>query len=516
MVNSGLALAAHFGDGAAARRRRRRRPGRRGRQGPGAGPRRLAGVPGDRRQGARRLEGPLPRLRASVLTSDGVARLRHPPPRPRLGAQPARARSRRSSPTSSWSGPARRATTLLPLPAHEAMRPPVALLVYAPDEPRRAVYYPFAAFSPEWQAMRYALAHGVPVRFMDLPQAHQLARRRESRRRGEPTARASPRIATRSALLGRGAPATATASAGGSTGRAAPRRRRRLRRRSSRRWPRCARSAARPTTAQRGAARGVHAPDDPRGASARASSGSPWSAAPGTRRRWPTPARRKRRRRAAQGPAARSRSRRPGCPGPTAGCRFASGYGAGVRSPGWYDHLWHAPTTTSIVRWLTRVGAAAARGGPRRLLRARDRGGAAGRGAGRAARPAAAGLPELERGDRGRARAAATTLPLRAHPRAADRRRGAGRGAGRRRRRCRCSRTSRASSGGCACSPRPASARLDLDLRKPNDLRAQPPAAPPRAARRRRGAARTEASGAHGHLPRALAPRSGSRSSRSR
>lgn len=30
------------------------------------------------------------------------------------------------------------------------MRPPVAMLVYAPDEPRRASFYPLASFSPEW------------------------------------------------------------------------------------------------------------------------------------------------------------------------------------------------------------------------------------------------------------------------------------------------------------------------------------------------------------------------------
>ena len=48
------------------------------------------------------------------------------------------------------------AEALIPLLAHPEMRPPVALLVYAPDEPRRAVYYPFAVFSPEWQAMHFA------------------------------------------------------------------------------------------------------------------------------------------------------------------------------------------------------------------------------------------------------------------------------------------------------------------------------------------------------------------------
>lgn len=67
------------------------------------------------------------------------------------------------------------ADTLLPLMAHPAMVPPVALLIYAPETPRLAVYYPFAEFSPEYQAIRYALETAVAVRFMDLPQAYQLS-----------------------------------------------------------------------------------------------------------------------------------------------------------------------------------------------------------------------------------------------------------------------------------------------------------------------------------------------------
>src|SRR4051795_8223908 len=31
-----------------------------------------------------------------------------------------------------------------------------------------------------------------------------------------------------------------------------------------------------------------------------------------------------------------------------------SGYGAGIDSPGWYDHLWTAPDRV-VERWLTRV-----------------------------------------------------------------------------------------------------------------------------------------------------------------
>ncbi|MEO0476032.1 MAG: DUF5682 family protein, partial [Planctomycetota bacterium] len=63
----------------------------------------------------------------------------------------------------------------LPLVVHEQMVPPVALLVYVPDEPARSAFYPFAAFSPEWQAMRYAIENDCVLRFMDLPQWFQLA-----------------------------------------------------------------------------------------------------------------------------------------------------------------------------------------------------------------------------------------------------------------------------------------------------------------------------------------------------
>ncbi len=59
--------------------------------------------------------------------------------------------------------------------ASPAMRPPVAILAYAPLEPRRAAFWPFATFSPEWQALTWSLAHDVPVGFCDLPAAHTLA-----------------------------------------------------------------------------------------------------------------------------------------------------------------------------------------------------------------------------------------------------------------------------------------------------------------------------------------------------
>jgi hypothetical protein len=61
------------------------------------------------------------------------------------------------------------------LAASADMRPPVAGLVYAPDQPHRAVFYPLASFSPEWVALRWALDHGAAVRFADLPAGCLLA-----------------------------------------------------------------------------------------------------------------------------------------------------------------------------------------------------------------------------------------------------------------------------------------------------------------------------------------------------
>ncbi|MEV5978225.1 DUF5682 family protein [Streptomyces sp. NPDC052114] len=71
------------------------------------------------------------------------------------------------------------ADPLVELAADEGMRPPVALLAHVVDEPGRSAFWPLAEFSPEWVAIRWAVARGVPVRFFDLPAAHSLARAEE-------------------------------------------------------------------------------------------------------------------------------------------------------------------------------------------------------------------------------------------------------------------------------------------------------------------------------------------------
>ncbi|MCT7355707.1 DUF5682 family protein [Streptomyces sp. 15-116A] len=78
------------------------------------------------------------------------------------------------------------ADALIPLAADEAMRPPVALLAHAVDEPGRSAFWPLAEFSPEWVAVRWALEHDVPARFIDLPATHTLAWRDEQGEDGDP------------------------------------------------------------------------------------------------------------------------------------------------------------------------------------------------------------------------------------------------------------------------------------------------------------------------------------------
>ncbi|MEV6821085.1 DUF5682 family protein [Nocardiopsis dassonvillei] len=100
------------------------------------------------------------------------------------------------------------------------LEPPVALLAYLADTPKgdapRAgegkektargarplrvaegdgwAFWPFASFSPEWEALRYAVENDVRVRFCDLPAANTLAERvaeaEERRRAAEEGARA--------------------------------------------------------------------------------------------------------------------------------------------------------------------------------------------------------------------------------------------------------------------------------------------------------------------------------------
>jgi hypothetical protein len=59
----------------------------------------------------------------------------------------------------------------------EGMQPPLALLGYAREEPKIAAFWPYAVYSPEWQAMIWARRRSVEVRFCDLPATMVLAPR---------------------------------------------------------------------------------------------------------------------------------------------------------------------------------------------------------------------------------------------------------------------------------------------------------------------------------------------------
>lgn len=87
------------------------------------------------------------------------------------------------------------AEAVLPLARDPAMQPPVALLIYNPANPAMSSWYPFADFSPEWIALQYALRRGITTKFMDLPQRHMLAWMAESipdMPPSEPTTSAAP------------------------------------------------------------------------------------------------------------------------------------------------------------------------------------------------------------------------------------------------------------------------------------------------------------------------------------
>ena len=205
-----------------------------------------------------------------------------------------------------WSRGRRRRTRWSPLAADEGMRPPVALLAHALDEPGRAAFWPFAEFSPEWVAIRWALEHGVPVRFIDLPGGPHpgpaggrgRTTRRDGRRsrRGAATGRRrrSARVRRRADVridplgrAGRGGRVRRPRALVGGRGRAprAPGRRRgpvrRRSPRSPRRWARCARrTGTAATTGTRCARPTCGSGCGPRGGSSGTT--SPWCAGPGT------------------------------------------------------------------------------------------------------------------------------------------------------------------------------------------------------------------------------------------
>ncbi|MBL0743683.1 DUF5682 family protein [Chryseolinea lacunae] len=68
-------------------------------------------------------------------------------------------------------------TEVLSLVGKEGLTPPVAIMVYNQENPKQSSFYPFAEYSPEWTAVRYANQNKIPVRAMDLPAAVSFVKR---------------------------------------------------------------------------------------------------------------------------------------------------------------------------------------------------------------------------------------------------------------------------------------------------------------------------------------------------
>jgi hypothetical protein len=67
------------------------------------------------------------------------------------------------------------AVDLLPWIGDESLVPPVALLLYPRDRAEQGVFFPLAEFSPEWQCLKYAHAQSIPIQPIDLPIANRIA-----------------------------------------------------------------------------------------------------------------------------------------------------------------------------------------------------------------------------------------------------------------------------------------------------------------------------------------------------
>lgn len=69
--------------------------------------------------------------------------------------------------------------------ASDKVVPPVAVMAYTQELPIRTILYPFAVYSPEYQAIRWAAEHGCECRFCDLPSEIFLGLEEQKRKRWE-------------------------------------------------------------------------------------------------------------------------------------------------------------------------------------------------------------------------------------------------------------------------------------------------------------------------------------------
>jgi len=250
------------------------------------------------------------------------------------------------------------AAPVLPVAADPGLVPPVALLAYAPDAPRVSAFWPYAVFSPEWQALQWAAGHQVSARFCDLPASVLLASRggEVDEAAGEEDEAARDPVAALAAAAGYDDPERwwddlIESRLDGQSPFAA----------LTEAMAQVRAAAARPGGQPHEQRREAYMRQVLRAAlrdTARAGQGGPVAVVCGA---WHAPA--------LAGklpPATADAAVLRGLPKRKAALAWvpwthsrlaaASGYGAGITSPGWYQHLFTTPEHT-VIRWLTRVAA---------------------------------------------------------------------------------------------------------------------------------------------------------------
>ncbi len=69
-------------------------------------------------------------------------------------------------------------TEVLCVIGNKGLKPPVSIMVYNSEDPKESTFYPFAEYSPEWVAARYASLNKIPVMAIDLPASISFAKRK--------------------------------------------------------------------------------------------------------------------------------------------------------------------------------------------------------------------------------------------------------------------------------------------------------------------------------------------------
>jgi hypothetical protein len=257
------------------------------------------------------------------------------------------------------------ASDLLPMLADAAMAPPVALLTYAADDPARAIFWPFATYSPEYQAACWATRNGAAARFIDLPASWRLVPSASPAARAEETdAATTPPLGSEEPpnMLARDPIGVLAAAGGYEDGES---------------WWRDVieenpepgpvfAAIADAMTVLREAAQPVAGLEAAREAHMRLEIAKAAKEADGAVAivcgAWHVPALQQ------NVSAAADRALLKGAPkqkitatwAPWTSPRlaFASGYGAGVAAPGWCAHLWDRPHAEIATSWLARIAAA--------------------------------------------------------------------------------------------------------------------------------------------------------------